>query len=196
MCDPVLGDNGKLYVPPELVARYRSDVIPLADVVTPNQFEVEQLTDGGPIKSIEEAVGRMAKLHAMGPCTVLVSSLDEELCNEGEMVLLGSHAATDTTPYTFTVTFPRIKDFYFTGTGDLLAALFLAWLHRYPTEPHKAAEIAVATVQAVIVRTRAACVAAGGEPTPRTRELKLIQSKRDIEKPDTSNVSVVCRPHL
>lgn len=197
VCDPVLGDNGKLYVPPELVARFRTDVIPVADVVVPNQFEIEQLTEGGPIESVETAFERMAQLHAMGPQTVLVSSLDQHLCPEGEMLLLGSHkGGAPEDMYTFTVQFPRIKDFYFTGTGDLLAALFLAWLHKHPQKPHKAAEIAVATVQAVIARTRDACVAVGGEAGPRSRELRLIQSKRDIENPDTSCVSVKCRPHL
>lgn len=41
VCDPVLGDNGKLYVPEELVAIYRDEVVPRATVVTPNQFECE-----------------------------------------------------------------------------------------------------------------------------------------------------------
>ena len=51
VCDPVLGDNGKLYVPEELVGLYEKEVVPLADILTPNQFEVEQLTgarDGEP----------------------------------------------------------------------------------------------------------------------------------------------------
>ena len=43
VCDPVLGDEGKLYVPKELVSAYRETLIPLAAIVTPNQFEVEQL---------------------------------------------------------------------------------------------------------------------------------------------------------
>ena len=38
VCDPVLGDNGRFYVPKELVDVYRNVVIPKADVVTPNQF--------------------------------------------------------------------------------------------------------------------------------------------------------------
>lgn len=41
VCDPVLGDNGKLYVPESLIPIYRDVIIPLADVVTPNQFELE-----------------------------------------------------------------------------------------------------------------------------------------------------------
>lgn len=41
VCDPVLGDNGQLYVPKELVAIYRDRLVPLADIITPNQFEAE-----------------------------------------------------------------------------------------------------------------------------------------------------------
>lgn len=40
MCDPVLGDNGKMYVPESLLPIYRELIIPLADIVTPNQYEV------------------------------------------------------------------------------------------------------------------------------------------------------------
>jgi hypothetical protein len=41
VCDPVLGDEGMFYVPEEHVAIYRDEVIPLATIVTPNQFECE-----------------------------------------------------------------------------------------------------------------------------------------------------------
>ncbi|KAL9689730.1 hypothetical protein QQ045_010119 [Rhodiola kirilowii] len=44
VCDPVMGDEGKLYVPPELVSVYREMVVPVASMLTPNQFEAEQLT--------------------------------------------------------------------------------------------------------------------------------------------------------
>ena len=41
VCDPVLGDHGRLYVPKELVKIYADEVIGLADLVTPNSFEAE-----------------------------------------------------------------------------------------------------------------------------------------------------------
>lgn len=41
VCDPVMGDNGKLYVPKELVEIYKNKIVPLADILTPNQFELE-----------------------------------------------------------------------------------------------------------------------------------------------------------
>ncbi|KAJ4960578.1 hypothetical protein NE237_020488 [Protea cynaroides] len=44
VCDPVMGDEGKLYVPQELVSVYRERVVPVASMLTPNQFEAELLT--------------------------------------------------------------------------------------------------------------------------------------------------------
>nr|CAD1829432.1 unnamed protein product [Ananas comosus var. bracteatus] len=41
VCDPVMGDEGKLYVPQELVSVHREKVVPVASMLTPNQFEAE-----------------------------------------------------------------------------------------------------------------------------------------------------------
>ncbi|VDM16753.1 unnamed protein product [Hydatigera taeniaeformis] len=43
-CDPVIGDNGHIYVPKDLVPIYREKILPIADVLLPNQFEAELLT--------------------------------------------------------------------------------------------------------------------------------------------------------
>ena len=51
-CDPVMGDVGRgFFVRPGIPAFMRERVVPAADVVTPNQFELEFLT-GRPV-SIE-----------------------------------------------------------------------------------------------------------------------------------------------
>lgn len=39
--DPVLGDDGKFYVPAELKDYYKINLLPLAFAITPNHFEVE-----------------------------------------------------------------------------------------------------------------------------------------------------------
>lgn len=41
VCDPVMGDNGRMYVPESLLQIYRDTIVPLADIITPNQYEVE-----------------------------------------------------------------------------------------------------------------------------------------------------------
>ncbi|GFP95580.1 pyridoxal kinase [Phtheirospermum japonicum] len=66
VCDPVLGDEGKLYVPQEMVSVYREKVVPVASMLTPNQFEAELLTGS---RIVSEKDGREAcnSLHAAGP---------------------------------------------------------------------------------------------------------------------------------
>lgn len=88
ICDPVLGDMGRFYVPKELVDIYRREVLPLADVVTPNQFEVEQLT-GISIQTIQDAQRACGILHDLGVSLVLITSIffpgsgGSSECNEG-----------------------------------------------------------------------------------------------------------------
>ena len=77
VCDPVLGDNGKLYVPAELVGIYRDDIVPLATMLTPNQFEAELLT-GVTIATESDALGACQALHEAGPASVVLTPLDLE----------------------------------------------------------------------------------------------------------------------
>jgi pyridoxine kinase len=74
VCDPVMGDEGRLYCAPELPGRYRAEIVPLAAVLTPNQFEAELLT-GRRIGDVAGAAAACAALHAMGPPTVVLTSL-------------------------------------------------------------------------------------------------------------------------
>lgn len=41
LCDPVMGDCGRLYVPESIVPIYRDHLLPLSDLITPNQTEAE-----------------------------------------------------------------------------------------------------------------------------------------------------------
>ena len=47
VCDPVLGDDGYYYTPKELMAVYRDEVLSLADVLTPNAFELRLILNKG-----------------------------------------------------------------------------------------------------------------------------------------------------
>ena len=89
-----------------------------------------------------------------------------------------------------------LLDAQFTGTGDLMAALMLAWSHRHPDDLRTATELALASVQAVLRRTFDAFTAARDAAPPfateaderayrrRSLELRLIQSKADLERPE------------
>ena len=65
-----MGDDGRLYVPEDAAAVYGEAIVPLASVLTPNQFEAERLT-GREIKSEADALAVCRALHAQGPGTVV-----------------------------------------------------------------------------------------------------------------------------
>ena len=73
-CDPVLGDEGELYVPVELVRTFREQAVPRADLLVPNRFELEWLVDR-PVASVAEAVAAARELHAAGAREVVVKGL-------------------------------------------------------------------------------------------------------------------------
>lgn len=87
VCDPVMGDNGTMYVPEELLPVYQRHIAPLADIITPNQYEVELLT-GHKIHTVDQAWNAIDQLHEMGCKTVVVSS--SELGNDEYLFGLAS----------------------------------------------------------------------------------------------------------
>jgi len=49
--DPVMGDNGKLYIPEDEVPEYKS-LLREADLILPNQFEAECVPFLNPVRDI------------------------------------------------------------------------------------------------------------------------------------------------
>lgn len=82
VCDPVMGDNGKMYVPEDLLPIYRDEIIPLADIITPNQYEVELLTEKK-ITTEDDVWSAVQWFHDRGIDTVVISS--SELGTENEL---------------------------------------------------------------------------------------------------------------
>ncbi len=203
VCDPVLGDHGKLYVPEELVSVYREEVVPLADVVTPNQFEVELLT-GISIRSLEDGIRACQVLHDLGPDLVIITSMSLDLDNsngsnrnnthststtkdvqeKGEtLTMLASERVRDESTgevkhhNVWSIDTPRVPGRY-TGTGDVCAALFLAWTAKIRNLKEILEKVA-STMYALIKFT-----SEGSDGSIASRELKLIQSKGIIENPN------------
>lgn len=192
VCDPVLGDNGRMYVPRELLDIYKSEIISLADVITPNQYEVELLTNIT-IKDETDIWKAVHVFHQMGIDIVVISSTDfKSQINPSsglEVDILKAFISKRNGPrYVLDIPKLGLNNMSFTGTGDLFAALFLA--HSYQIDGNHlniALERAVATLQAVIKRTLVAMPDAvkngNRSPSLLERELKIIQSKSDIENP-------------
>ncbi len=117
-CDPVIGDVGRgVFVRPGIPEFMRERALPAADVVTPNQFELDYLF-GLTSKTMVEAVRACGALHAMGPKTVLVTSLHVENTPKDSIELLASGPDGR-----FRVRTPLL-DISVNGAGDAIAALF------------------------------------------------------------------------
>jgi len=191
VCDPVLGDDGKLYVPEELVGIYREEVIRHATMVTPNQFEAEMLS-GVAIRNVRDAASACDWFHAQGVRDVVITSMD--IAGPRKLLVMtssvvepaGATAEGETEGDDWVLFGERGKwrcvksvldlpkyEAAFTGTGDLLTALLLAWRERFPSDLARACEHAVSTVQGICRRTFEG----------HAKELLLIPSRDLIERP-------------
>jgi len=119
-CDPVIGDAGRVYVLPEVAEFIRARALPAADVVTPNQFELDWLSGGASANALVAAIDA---LHAAGPAVVLVTSLATAETPADAVDLVVSDAAGR-----FRLRTPKLPT-EIHGAGDAIAALFFAhWL--------------------------------------------------------------------
>lgn len=114
VCDPVLGDDPKgLYIDADAAAAIRDRLVPLADTLLPNRFELGYLGNC-PITSPQDAV---AAARGLAPGQVIAKSIprpDDRLCN------------IDVRPTTAaTVSFARQAGVP-NGTGDMFSALIAA----------------------------------------------------------------------
>ncbi|CRL04471.1 CLUMA_CG017553, isoform A [Clunio marinus] len=183
VCDPVMGDAGKMYVPESLLPIYRDEIIPLADLATPNQFEVELLT-GKKILNEKDAWNGMQWFHDQGVKLVALSST--EFSGTSTLIAFLSFKKPDGTFEKYKLSIPK-KAIHLTGTGDLFAALLLAHTTRMPNDLGRALELTIASVQSVIDETINSMTkemqTGQVKVTAQQRELKIIQSKKHIESP-------------
>jgi pyridoxine kinase len=136
VCDPVMGDLGPgLYIPEELVAIYRDEVLPVATMITPNMFEAEKLT-GMSIKSDADAIKACTAIHEKGPTTVVLTSLEYEGDGQGEHITCIASHMHEGEQQLHRILIPRVPAPHggYTGTGDLSAALLLAWMNLAPND--------------------------------------------------------------
>ncbi len=165
-CDPVMGDVGRgFFVRPGIPEFMRDQVVPKAQIVTPNHFELDFLT-GRETHTLDEVIEAAHALRAVGPETVLVTSVVTDTTEDDSLTMLAV-----TGEGAWQVTTPRL-DRTFTGSGDLTAAMFLAhWLRT-----QSAAEAVGATAD--IVYSVLKQTADSGLP-----ELQLVAAQDEIVTP-------------
>jgi pyridoxine kinase len=117
-CDPVIGDVGRgVFVRPGIPEFIRDHALPAADIVTPNQFELENLT-GFEVRDAAGARAAVAALQARGPSVVLVTSLHLD-DTPPDMIDMAAAANGQL----FRLRTPKL-DVTVNGAGDAIAALF------------------------------------------------------------------------
>lgn len=147
-CDPVMGDVGRGFFVREGIPEFiRDEVVPRADIITPNHFELEFLV-GRPLATPQAVVAAAEELRARGPQVVLVTStLTEDTPGDCIQMTCVAHAGA------WVVTTPLLP-MTVKGGGDVTAALFLA--HYLTDGPRLALVRTAATMHAILEGTHAA----------------------------------------
>ena len=165
-CDPVMGDVGRGFFVREGIPEFmRDEVVPVADVITPNHFELDFLA-GRETHTLEEVLDAVDVVRGMGPRNVLVTSVVTGNQHELALVAVDEDGAWAVTTPLLPIT-PN-------GGGDVTAAVYLSHLLSTDSTPDALGKTAN-TLFAILDRT----LRSG------RRELELIASQDDIATPPT-----------
>jgi pyridoxine kinase len=166
-CDPVMGNAASgCFVDPAIPPIIRELVVPAADVITPNQFELGFLTGTSP-DSLESTLDSADAARALGPTTVLVTSMQRPDRAGDTIDML---AVTGTGAWTVSTPRHPVKA---NGSGDLTAALFTAHLR----QTGSAADALAATASSVFA-VLSATLESGQS------ELRILAAQDAIAHPD------------
>lgn len=165
-CDPVMGDVGRgMFVRPGIPEFMRDTVVPKADIVTPNHFELDFLA-GRSTTTLAEILDAVDDVRARGPRDVLVTSVIHDEVPEGRLDVV---AVSDEGAWAVeTPLLPILPN----GCGDVTAALYLAHL-RSTGSAAEALARTTSSVFAILEQT----IAAG------TREIQLVAAQGAIAEP-------------
>lgn len=143
--DPVMGDNGRIYVAEETIPAYKS-LLRDADLILPNQFEAELLSDVKihDLATMREAIAKLHKAYQVPH--VLITSIrlpetqattpraeKEHPASMAKLSVVGSSATSKNEPRLFRITVPALPVF-FSGTGDMFSAILVARLRQAAKE--------------------------------------------------------------
>jgi pyridoxine kinase len=148
-CDPVIGDVGRgIFVRPGIPEFMKEQAVPAADIITPNQFELDYLSGNATdtLASVKEAI---AAVHRLGPKVVLVTSVVSRETPDDSVDLIAGQGGRF-----WRVRTPKLS-LSVNGAGDAIAALFLVHYARSLSAATALAE-ASASVFGLLKRTEEA----------------------------------------
>ena len=167
-CDPVMGDVGRgMFVRPGIPEFLREHAVPNADVVTPNHFELDALA-GAQTATLAEVRAAIAEVQALGPRTVLVTSVEVEDTPDDAIDLIAADGDE-----AWRVRTPKL-DVSVNGAGDAIAALFFVHLLRSGSAATALGE-AAASVYGLLKRTA----------DEGSREILLVAAQDEVVTPST-----------
>lgn len=143
LCDPVLGDVGRLYLSKECFEVMKKVLVPTATTICPNAYEAMWLSDL-PMENVQDLLEIVKHLHLIGPKNVVISSTEW-----AKRCVFFSFDNGKVQYGIITPTFPRKFD----GPGDLFSGLLLANMIKYPNQYEKIGLRTVNTVFAVLQKT-------------------------------------------
>lgn len=145
--DPVIGDNGKLYIDQSIAEAIRDVLLPVADVITPNRFELEWLSGSEPFENNNDmlkAVNSLLSERGDEKTLALVTSAFSLMPNATGSLLCGNGKAWLAEHQHF-LNAPN-------GLGDLTSAVFTHHLLQN-APPAAALEKTTASVVEILQRT-------------------------------------------
>ncbi|MDX6805554.1 pyridoxal kinase PdxY [Terrihabitans rhizophilus] len=148
-CDPVIGDIGRgVFVRPGIPEFMRDRALGVADIITPNHFELEYLA-GMEARDDAALVRALDAVHALGPAVVVVTSLHTDDTPLGFLDLVVSDRGRK-----WRVRTPLLP-VSVNGAGDAIAALF--FVHYLATrDAGEALSHAASSVYGLLRRTEEA----------------------------------------
>jgi pyridoxine kinase len=165
-CDPVMGNaTVGSFVAADIPDLLRRTLVPQADLITPNQFELGLLTGTAPT-TLESLLASVDLALALGPSTVLVTSVTREDADPASIEMLAADATG-----AWLVRTPRLPG-KFGGTGDVTAALFTAHLRSTGDAALSLARTASSVFDLIELTVRS------GEP-----ELRLVEAQERYVQP-------------
>jgi len=166
-CDPVIGDVGRgIFVREGIPEFMRTKAVPAADVITPNQFELDYLSGRGSA-TLRTARDALKAVHDLGPRAILVTSLHTDETPEDAIDLLASDDSG-----VFRLRTPKLA-LSVNGAGDAIAALFFAHYLRLG-DIRQALALAASSIFGVLAKT-----AEMG-----AREIQLVAAQDEIVRPN------------
>jgi pyridoxine kinase len=148
-CDPVIGDVGRgVFVRPGVPEFMREQAVPAADIITPNQFELDYLS-GMTTQSLDDVKRAIAIVQGLGPKVMLVTSVETKETPADSVDLIASAEGR-----TWQVRTPKLS-LSVNGAGDAIAALFFVHYARSRSAPKALAE-AAASIYGLLKRTEEA----------------------------------------